>query len=110
MESEREGSSKQRIDLVKAKVDMLIKQKLEKKSKNKGGNYRRKRRSMLDMIEYYDYDDNNNEEQERDAPIREQRIRNKNDELLIKDERSKEIKRGKDRYISVINNIKRNKI
>lgn len=94
MESEREGSSRQRIDLVKAKVDMLIKQKLEKKNKDKGGDYRRKRRSMLDMIEYYDYDDNN-EEQERDAPIKEQEIRNKNDELLIKDERPKEIKRGK---------------
>jgi len=94
MESEREGSSRQRIDLVKAKVDMLIKQKLEKKNKDKGGDYRRKRRSMLDMIEYYDYDDNN-EKQERDAPIKEQEIRNKNDELLIKDERPKEIKRGK---------------
>lgn len=94
MESEREGSSRQRIDLVKAKVDMLIKQKLEKKNKDKGSDYRRKRRSMLDMIEYYDYDDNN-EEQERDAPIKEQEIRNKNDELLIKDERPKEIKRGK---------------
>lgn len=92
MESEREGSSRQRIDPVKAKVDMLIKQKLEKK-KDKGGD-RRKRRSMLDMIEYYDYEDNN-EEQERDAPIKEQKIRNKNDKLLIKDETSKEIKRGK---------------
>lgn len=94
MESERKGSSRQRIDPVKAKVDLLIKQKLEKKNKDKGGDYRRKRRSMLDMIEYYDYDDNN-EEQERDVPIKEQEIRNKNDELLIKDERSKEIKRGK---------------
>lgn len=94
MESEREGSSRQRIDPVKAKVDMLIKQKLEKKNKDKGGDYRRKRRSMLDMIEYYDYEDNN-EEQEHDAPIKEQKIRNKNDKLLIKDETSKEIKRGK---------------
>lgn len=94
MESEREGSSRQRIDPVKAKVDMLIKQKLEKKNKDKSGDYRRKRRSMLDMIEYYDYEDNN-EEQERDAPIKEQKIRNKNDKLLIKDETSKEIKRGK---------------
>lgn len=94
MESEREDLSRQRIDPVKAKVDMLIKQKLEKKNKDKGGDYRRKRRSMLDMIEYYDYADNN-EQQERDAPIKEQEIRNKNDKLLIKDERSKEIKRGK---------------
>lgn len=93
MESEREDSSR-RIDPVKAKVDMLIKQKLEKKNKDKGGDYRRKRHSMLDMIEYYDYEDNN-EEQGRDAPIKEQKIRNKNDKLLIKDEMSKEIKRGK---------------
>lgn len=97
-ESERGGRalSRQRIDPVKAKVNMLIKQKLEKKNKNK--DYRRKRRSMLDMIEYYDYDDNN-EEQERDASINEQGIRNKNDEFSIKDfdERS-EIKRGKTIY------------
>lgn len=94
MKGERKGqaSSRQRIDPVKAKVDMLIKQKLEKKNKDKGGGYKRKRRSMLNMIEYYDYDDND-EEQERDAPINEQRTRNKN-ELLTKDERS-EIKRGK---------------
>lgn len=98
MESEREGSSRQRIDPdVKAKVDMLIKQKLEKKNKDKGGDYRRKRRSMLDMIEYYDYDDNN-EEQERHPPIKEQEIENKNDELLIKERRSKEIKRGKNKH------------
>lgn len=96
MESGREGSSRQRIDPVRAKVDMLIKQKLEKKSKDKGSNYKRKRRSMFDMIEYYDYDDNKSVEQERDAPINEQRIRNKNDELTVRDERSKEIKRGKD--------------
>ncbi|CAL1680491.1 unnamed protein product [Lasius platythorax] len=92
-ESERGGRALSRIDPVKAKVNMLIKQKLEKKNKNKDSDYRRKRRSMLDMIEYYDYDDNN-EEQERDASINEQGIRNKNDEFSIKDfdERS-EIKR-----------------
>lgn len=77
---------------MKAKINMLIKQKLEKRNKDKDDDYRRKKRSMLDMIEYYDYDDN--EEQERDAPINEQEIQNKNDELLIKNERS-EIKRGK---------------
>lgn len=95
-ESERGGRALSRIDPVKAKVNMLIKQKLEKKNKNKDSDYRRKRRSMLDMIEYYDYDDNN-EEQERDASINEQGIRNKNDEFSIKDERS-EIKRGKTIY------------
>lgn len=93
MESEREGqpSSRKRINPVKAKVDILIKQKLKKKNKDKGGDYTRKRRSMLDMIEYYDYDDN--EERERDAPINERDTGNKNNELF-KDERS-EIKRGK---------------
>lgn len=95
MESERKGriSSRHRIDPVRAKIDMLIKQKLEKKNKNKDADYRRKKRSMLDMIEYYDYDDNN-EEQERDAQINEQGIQDKNDEFLIEDEIS-EMKRGK---------------
>lgn len=93
MESEREGqpSFRKRINPVKAKVDILIKQKLKKKNKDKGGDYTRKRRSMLDMIEYYDYDDN--EERERDTPINERDTGNKNNELF-KDERS-EIKRGK---------------
>lgn len=96
MESGREGraSSRQRIDPVKAKVDMLIKEKLKRKNKSKDTDYTRKRRSML--IEYYDYDDND-EEQERDALINEQGIRNKNDELPIKDDRL-EIKRGKRIY------------
>ncbi|XP_029669171.1 stress response protein NST1-like [Formica exsecta] len=94
MESERKGliSSRHRIDPVRAKIDMLIKQKLEKKNKNKDADYRRKKRSMLDMIEYYDYDDNN-EEQERDAQINKQGIQDKNDEFLIEDERS-EMKRA----------------
>ncbi|XP_070169303.1 uncharacterized protein PF3D7_1120600-like [Polyergus mexicanus] len=93
MESERRGriSSRHRIDPARAKIDMLIKQKLEKRKKNKDSDYRRKKRSMLDMIEYYDYDDNN-EEQESDARINEQGIRNKNNEFLIEDERS-EMKR-----------------
>lgn len=71
---------------------MLIKQKLEKRNKDRDDDYRRKKRSMLDMMEYYDYDDN--EEQERDVPINEQETQNKNDELVIKNE-SLEIKRGK---------------
>ncbi|XP_029172663.1 uncharacterized protein LOC114941734 [Nylanderia fulva] len=94
MESEREGRalSRQRIDPVKATVDMLIKEKLERKNKSKDADYTRKRRSMLGMIEYYDYDDN---DEENDA-MNEQGIRNKDDQLPIKDDRS-EIKRATDK-------------
>lgn len=67
---------------------MLIKQKLDKKHKD-SGIYRRKRHSMLDMVEYYDYDDD--EEQERDAPINEQETQNRDNKLSI----NAKIKRGK---------------
>ncbi|XP_011873599.1 PREDICTED: uncharacterized protein LOC105565207 [Vollenhovia emeryi] len=74
MESKRGGQSslRQQIDPIRAKVDMLIKQKLNKKHKDRGV-YRKKRHSML--VEYYDYDDD--EEQESDAPINQQETRNK---------------------------------
>ncbi|XP_025154069.1 uncharacterized protein LOC112588418 [Harpegnathos saltator] len=63
-EGEDRASAGRRIDPVKAKVDMLIKRRLDKK----GGDYRRRlqKRTALDTIEYYDYD--GDEEQEtRDA-------------------------------------------
>jgi len=87
MESKKGGQSsfRQRIDPIKAKVDILIKQKLDKK--HKGSNsYRRKRNNMLDMIEYYDYD----EEQEGNA-LNEQETQNKDNKLSI----NAKIKRGK---------------
>ncbi|XP_039309682.1 uncharacterized protein LOC105202175 [Solenopsis invicta] len=82
MESRRQGQSylRQQIDPVRAKVDMLIKQKIDKKHKN-SNIYRGKRHSMLDMVQYYDYDDD--EEQERDAPISEQEPQNNDNKLLI---------------------------
>lgn len=90
MESKREEkSSFRQIDPVRAKVDMLIKQKLEKKHKD-NSIYRRKRHSMLNMVEYYDYDDD--EEQEHDAPINEQETQNKDTDLLFN---AKIRKRGK---------------
>lgn len=91
IESKREGQSffKQQIDPIRAKVDMLIKQKLEKKHKD-SNTYRKKRHSTLDMIEYYDYDDN--EEQEHDAPINEQETQNEENKLSFN---SKMRKRGK---------------
>lgn len=90
MESRRQGQSylRQQIDPVRAKVDMLIKQKIDKKHKN-SNIYRGKRHSMLDMVQYYDYDDD--EEQERDAPISEQEPQNNDNKLLI----NAKIKRGK---------------
>lgn len=95
MGSKREGQSslRQKIDPIRAKVDMLIKRKLDKKHKDSDV-YRGKRHSMLDMVEYYDYDDN--EEQERDAPVNEQEIQNKNNRLSI----NTKIKRGKN--VSII--------
>lgn len=72
---------------------MLIKQKLDKKHKD-NSIYRRKRHSMLDMVEYYDYDDD--EEQERDAPINEQETQNRDNKLSI----NAKIKRGKN--VSII--------
>ncbi|XP_036139141.1 putative uncharacterized protein DDB_G0282499 [Monomorium pharaonis] len=92
--SKREGQSsfRQQVDPVRAKVDMLIKQKLDKKHKD-NSIYRRKRHSMLNMIEYYDYNDD--EEQKRDVPINEQEIQNKDNKLSI----STKIKRdGKPSY------------
>lgn len=86
---ERQFSSRQRIDPIRAKVDMLIKQKLDKKHRDSSA-YREKRHSMLDMIEYYDYDDN--EEQEHDAPINEQEAQNKDNKLPFD---AKMRKRGK---------------
>lgn len=77
-----------KIDPVKAKVNLLIKKKLERKKEER---YKRKRRSALDTIEYYDYDDND-EEQVRDAPVNEPRINN-GDDKLFKDEAK--TKRGK---------------
>lgn len=90
MENKREEQSlfRQKIDPIKAKVDMLIKQKLDKKHKD-SSIYRTKRHSMLDMIEYYDYD--GDEEQERDAPINEQETQNEDNKLSI----NAKIKRGK---------------
>ncbi|KYN12983.1 hypothetical protein ALC57_14829 [Trachymyrmex cornetzi] len=83
VERNKEGQSsfRQQIDPVRAKVDMLIKQKLDKKKDKDSRNYRRKRHSMLDMVEYYDYDDD--EEQERDAPINEQGAVNKDNKFSI---------------------------
>lgn len=86
---ERQSSSRQEIDPIRAKVNMLIKQKLDKKHKG-SSTYREKRHSILDMIEYYDYDDN--EEQEHDAPINEQETQNKDNKLPFN---SKIRKRGK---------------
>lgn len=90
MESKREklSSFRQKIDPVRAKVDMLIKQKLDKKHKD-SSRYRKKRH-MLDTLVYYDYDDN--EEQKRDAPINEQETQNKNNKLSFN---AKIRKRGK---------------
>lgn len=87
IENER-PSLRRKIDPVKAKVNLLIRKKLERKKEEK---YKRKRRSALDTIEYYDYDDDD-EEQVRDAPVNEPRINNEDDKLF-KDEAK--TKRGK---------------
>lgn len=89
IENERaeRSSLRRKIDPVKAKVNLLIKKKLEKKKEEK---YRRKRHSALDTIEYYDYDDD--EEQERDAPVNERQTNNEDDKPF-KDEAK--TKRGK---------------
>lgn len=89
MENERaeRSSLRRKIDPVKAKVNLLIKKKLERKKEER---YRRKRRSALDTIEYYDYDDE--EQEERDAPVNERQINNEDDKLF-KDEAK--TKRGK---------------
>lgn len=87
VKEEREGSRRE-FDPIKAKVNMMIKQRLDKKNKSKDSNRRRKR-DTLNMIEYYDYD--YDEEQERDAPVNEQEI--KDNEFSSKD--NAKIKRGK---------------
>ncbi|XP_071582144.1 uncharacterized protein [Temnothorax nylanderi] len=81
-ESKREGqsSSRQQIDPIRAKVDMLIKRKLDKKHRDSSIS-RKKRHSMLDMVEYYDYDDDDDEEQEHDTPINEQETQNRDNKL-----------------------------
>ncbi|RLU27390.1 hypothetical protein DMN91_001194 [Ooceraea biroi] len=93
VEDERdESSSSRKFDPIKARVNMLIKQKLEKKSKNKDSDsYKRRKRDMLNMIEYYNYD--GDEEQERNAPVNEQESKIKDDEFSNKD--NAKIKRGK---------------
>ncbi|XP_018393704.1 PREDICTED: uncharacterized protein PF11_0213-like [Cyphomyrmex costatus] len=74
-----QSSFRQQIDPVRTKVDMLIKQKLDKKKHKDSRNYRRKRHNMLDMVEYYDYDD----DEEGDVPINEQEAVNKDNTFSI---------------------------
>lgn len=95
MESKRKAPSsfKQKINSVRAKVDMLIKQKLDKKHKGSSTD-RKKRHSTLDMVQYYDYDDD--VQQERDVPINEQETQNKENKVSI----NAKIKRGKN--VSII--------
>lgn len=90
IENERaeRSSLRRKIDPVKAKVNLLIKKKLERKKEER---YRRKRRSALDTIEYYDYDDDD-EEQVRDAPVNEPQINNEDDKLFKNEAKTK---RGK---------------
>lgn len=71
---------------------MLIKQRLDKKKKNKNSNsYRIKKRDTLNMIEYFDYE--GDEEQERDAPVNEKEIKIKDDEFSNKN--NAKMKHGK---------------
>lgn len=79
--AEQDGSNL--IDPIKAKVNMMIKQRLDKKSKTKNVYDRRKRDTSLNVLEYYDYDAD--EEQERNAPVIEQEIKIKDDEISNKD-------------------------
>ncbi|KAL0122472.1 hypothetical protein PUN28_007299 [Cardiocondyla obscurior] len=66
---------KQEIDPTRAKVDTLIKQKLEEKHKSDNF-YRKKRQSTSNLVEYYDYDD----VEERDEPENDREIQNNDDE------------------------------
>lgn len=87
-ESERDARALagRRVNPVKAKVDLLIKQKLDKKSE---GGYKRGKRNNLDTIEYYDYD--GDEEQEtRGAMVNE--IKNGDAGFLVDDQAK--LKRG----------------
>lgn len=71
---------------------MLIKQRLDKKKKNKNSNsYRIKKRDTLNMIEYFDYE--GDEEQERDAPVNEKEIKIKDDKFSNKN--NAKMKHGK---------------
>jgi len=88
------SSARQQINPVKAKVDMLIKEKLDKNNK-KCSNYNKRKKRMSDMIEYYDYEDD--EGQRRDALINEREI-NK----FSTDDKAK-IKRGKN--VSITNKV-----
>lgn len=99
MENERAERSSlgRKIDPIKARVDLLIRKKLGRKNEE----YKRKRRSPLDTIEYYDYDDNE-EQEERDALINESD--NEDNKLSFK----AKIKRGKSviKQITICNNKK----
>lgn len=76
---------------MQARVDMLIKQRLDVKSKGRGG-YGRKKRNTLHMIEYYDYGDEE-ERETRDALVNERQMENNDDRLSVED--AAKIKRGK---------------
>lgn len=92
MENDREGRSMsdRKIDPVKAKVDMLIKQRLDTKRRD---DYGREKRNTLNMIAYYDYD--GDEEQEMpEAPVNEQKVGSLRDDKLSIEDKTK-IKRGK---------------
>ncbi|XP_032671955.1 arginine/serine-rich protein PNISR-like [Odontomachus brunneus] len=82
-ENEREArasTDRRRINPVKAKVDLLIKQKLGKKSKYD----RREKRDTLDTIEYYDYD-GDEEREAHDTLVNERGVKNRDAELLVDD-------------------------
>lgn len=77
---------------MRARVDMLIKQRLDMKGKGSGG-YNREKRNTLNTIEYYDYDGDEEERGTRDAPLNEQRVENNDNRLTAED--AAKIKRGK---------------
>lgn len=85
-----------RINPVKAKVDMLIKEKLDKKGKY-GRDYRREKRNTLDTIEYYDYDE---EQEAHDAMANERGVKERDAKLSTDDKA--EIKRGKNAAFKII--------
>lgn len=93
MESERgeRASARQQMNPMKTKVDILIKEKLNKNNKKCSNCKRRKR--MLDMIEYYDYEDG--EGQERDAPINEREINKLSIDDKAKTKRGKNVSMSK---------------
>lgn len=87
---------------MQAKVDLLIKQKLGKKSKD-DGDYRREKRDTLDTIEYYDYD-GDEEREARDALVNERGIKNRDAGLLVDDKAT--IKRGKGATLNDENEVR----